>query len=285
MKGPLFFLLTALFSLWLTAFSWAQCSTPNDLGECDTFYLECYNPVQFDPPPWEIYFPFLVTHDVADFYIDSIFGIYVPFEISHTNASAYCSISSWRNLVSYVPSDSARSVFRHLGGMQNRMMDLYEQGSGGEWNSRIISTQYPYFRITAGKTAEDQAWWESSRTLFATMTLLVSDTMTIGIQCAPWPPDDIVNVLFCRGDYRTYRPSQNLPFSIKISYMPRGDANGDRVIDVADVVFMINYLFRSGPEPVCSECGDANCDNDHNIGDVVWLINYLYKNGPAPACP
>ena len=63
-----------------------------------------------------------------------------------------------------------------------------------------------------------------------------------------------------------------------------GDVNGDGVIDVGDVVYLINYLYKGGPVPSPSKAGDTNCDGIVDIGDVVYLINYLYKAGPAPGC-
>jgi len=66
-----------------------------------------------------------------------------------------------------------------------------------------------------------------------------------------------------------------------------GDCNGDGVLDVADVVCEINYLFKGGPPPQPYAVGDVNCDGVNDIGDVVYLINYLFKGGPAPClnCP
>jgi agmatine/peptidylarginine deiminase len=62
-----------------------------------------------------------------------------------------------------------------------------------------------------------------------------------------------------------------------------GDANNDGIINVADVVYLINYLFIGGPAPVPMKCvGDVNGDGIVNISDVVYLINYLFINGPAP---
>ena len=63
-----------------------------------------------------------------------------------------------------------------------------------------------------------------------------------------------------------------------------GDSNNDETIDVGDVVYLIEYLFRSGPAPDPLEAGDTNCDGVVNIGDVVSLVNYLFKGGPAPSC-
>ena len=63
-----------------------------------------------------------------------------------------------------------------------------------------------------------------------------------------------------------------------------GDANADQTIDIADVVFLINYLYKNDDPPTPLEAGDANCDGEVNISDVVYLINYLYKDGDPPPC-
>ncbi len=61
-----------------------------------------------------------------------------------------------------------------------------------------------------------------------------------------------------------------------------GDVTGDTLIDVGDVVYLINYLFKGGtaPDPVCR--ADADCSGIVDVGDVIFLINYLYKGGAAP---
>ncbi|NIM98790.1 MAG: hypothetical protein GTO24_12130 [candidate division Zixibacteria bacterium] len=61
-----------------------------------------------------------------------------------------------------------------------------------------------------------------------------------------------------------------------------GDANGDMLVDPADVVYLINYLFRAGLPPYRPEAGDANCDGQVAPDDVVYLINYLFRGGPPP---
>jgi hypothetical protein len=63
-----------------------------------------------------------------------------------------------------------------------------------------------------------------------------------------------------------------------------GDANGDGIIGPADVIYLINYLFRGGPAPDPLERGDCNCDGEVDPGDVVYSINYLFRTGPPPGC-
>jgi hypothetical protein len=51
---------------------------------------------------------------------------------------------------------------------------------------------------------------------------------------------------------------------------------------VGDIVYLVNYLYKSGPAPVPSQCGDPNDDCVVNVADIVYLLNYLYRGGNAP---
>jgi hypothetical protein len=62
----------------------------------------------------------------------------------------------------------------------------------------------------------------------------------------------------------------------------RGDANGDGVINIADVVYLVNYLFTGGTAPNPLWVGDATSDGKVDIADVVYLVNYLFAGGPPP---
>ncbi len=64
----------------------------------------------------------------------------------------------------------------------------------------------------------------------------------------------------------------------------RVDPNGDAQMTIADVVYLVNYLFKGGPPPQLIQAGDANCDTTVTIADAVYLISYLFKGGPAPRC-
>jgi len=64
-----------------------------------------------------------------------------------------------------------------------------------------------------------------------------------------------------------------------------GDINGDDLINLLDITYLINFLYNDGPFPVPTlEAGDINGDGDVNILDITYLINYLYNDGPAPSC-
>jgi hypothetical protein len=61
-----------------------------------------------------------------------------------------------------------------------------------------------------------------------------------------------------------------------------GDANNDGDVNVGDAVYMIAYIFTSGPMPPCQAEGDPNGDCVLNVGDAVYLINYIFRGGDPP---
>jgi len=63
---------------------------------------------------------------------------------------------------------------------------------------------------------------------------------------------------------------------------PCGDANSDGKLNVADVVYLVNYIFKIGAAPNPLDAGDVNCDTRVNVGDGVYLINYIFKTGSKP---
>jgi len=82
-------------------------------------------------------------------------------------------------------------------------------------------------------------------------------------------------------DERDYPEKPSIYFKKGCWYVP-GDVTMDGVVNSADVVYLINYLFKGGHSPDIPESGDVNGDEQINSADVVYLINYLFKGGPPP---
>jgi hypothetical protein len=63
-----------------------------------------------------------------------------------------------------------------------------------------------------------------------------------------------------------------------------GNANGDELVNIGDVVFIVNYIFREGPAPDPLCIGNANGEPPPlvNIGDAAYLINFVFREGPPP---
>jgi hypothetical protein len=83
-------------------------------------------------------------------------------------------------------------------------------------------------------------------------------------------------------------------------------AGGEAGLNITDVIYLLNWLYLGGPEPVQATCGgadpsegsgsfeprfpngnpghtaDVNGDGRLDITDPIVLVNFLFSGGPAP---
>ncbi|SYZ74145.1 exported hypothetical protein [Candidatus Zixiibacteriota bacterium] len=60
------------------------------------------------------------------------------------------------------------------------------------------------------------------------------------------------------------------------------DRNGDGRVGLDDLMGIIDALYAGGNPALLA---DVNNDRISNILDISYLINYLFRNGPSPQCP
>ena len=66
----------------------------------------------------------------------------------------------------------------------------------------------------------------------------------------------------------------------------RGNVDGEGGINVADMTYLVDYLFFEGDIPPCTEEGNVDADGGTNVADLTYLVDYLFFDGPAPPpCP
>lgn len=65
----------------------------------------------------------------------------------------------------------------------------------------------------------------------------------------------------------------------------RGDCNGDGNQDLADSIYLEQYLFLGGNGPECLSACDLNDDGLVNIADSITNLSYLFVGGAAPLPP
>lgn len=82
--------------------------------------------------------------------------------------------------------------------------------------------------------------------------------------------------------YSSYKDSVTYTVDVQAVTPRPGDANFDGEVNVGDAVYIVNYVFRSGPAPNMPAWADVNNDCKINIGDAVYLITYIFRSGPAP---
>jgi len=65
-------------------------------------------------------------------------------------------------------------------------------------------------------------------------------------------------------------------------YQDPGDVNNDGATSIADITYLVQYLYLGGPAPPIMANADVNGDCCLDYKDVQYLIAYLYSGGPAP---
>jgi dockerin type I repeat protein len=63
----------------------------------------------------------------------------------------------------------------------------------------------------------------------------------------------------------------------------KGDVNKSGTINSADIIYLVNFVFKAGAAPLCSPSqGDVNCNGVTNSADIIYLVNFVFKGGPGP---
>jgi hypothetical protein len=78
--------------------------------------------------------------------------------------------------------------------------------------------------------------------------------------------------------------SCQVEFPIPDGFFIRGDTTSDGVLNLADPVKSLEYLFIGGDMP-CASAADHDDSGTLDLGDAISLLAYLFIAGPAPAVP
>jgi hypothetical protein len=80
-------------------------------------------------------------------------------------------------------------------------------------------------------------------------------------------------------------PSVTVPVNLLVRSYLCGDINGDgEGPNVGDITYLVDFLFRFGPQPPVMAAANVNGENNVNVADVTYLVDYLFRSGPAPVC-
>lgn len=85
---------------------------------------------------------------------------------------------------------------------------------------------------------------------------------------------------FIGGNAKIVLSSGTLPFEEPI--IP-GDVNGDKKVNVTDVMCVANYIVGNTPEVFVEEAADVNASGSINITDLIAIANIAVGNSSAPA--
>ncbi|MEW5923995.1 MAG: S8 family serine peptidase [Candidatus Zixiibacteriota bacterium] len=91
-----------------------------------------------------------------------------------------------------------------------------------------------------------------------------------------WGTVVLPNIEYGAGRVDALRPNVDLNL---------GDVNDNDSLNLLDIIYIINMLYKSGPPPEpIEDIGDIDCSGTINLIDVTVLINYLYRGAAKPSC-
>ena len=62
-----------------------------------------------------------------------------------------------------------------------------------------------------------------------------------------------------------------------------GDVDWSGEINIADLVYLVVYMFEHGPGPMPDrQVGSCDCNPVITIADLLWLVDWMFNNGPKP---
>jgi hypothetical protein len=266
--------------------------------------------------PCFLYLSLLVTHDSNTFYWgdynlwvqDSIMGFVIPLAWTHTNPAAYCSLSDYWNRNAMDPYDVRfpRSIWRHFHPSEldsNRMAWLTEQGEGLEWTAVLnmaSDSSWYYFNSNQDSafvpphmwmgllplSSTNRKWWEAEKTLLATLTFRIEDTMYVCIDSTWWPPSS--RLKFIRYGAKGYIPRDNLPFCISVPppWIEVTSPNGGEIWcpgSIHDITWVSENFTGDVKIEYSIDSGNHWLEitpRTENSGTYSWEV----ENMPSPAC-
>jgi hypothetical protein len=82
----------------------------------------------------------------------------------------------------------------------------------------------------------------------------------------------------CLADVQVLDPAT----CVECAFTYTGDVNDSKSITSADIIYLVNFIFKSGPDPLpCPGNGDVNCSYSVNSADIIYLVNWVFKGGLA----
>ena len=92
----------------------------------------------------------------------------------------------------------------------------------------------------------------------------------------------IQNIIFTQID-GTQISLNNAIFNITVIDYTKGDANGDKQVNVSDIVEIVNSILGKPSDKFIKIAADMNNDNDINVTDVVMVVQIILSSNTANA--
>ena len=158
------------------------------------------------------------------------------------------------------------------GGYSPYFATIYNMTPQFQWRTAYSLGNYPYNRFE--------------------YSLIVSNDSTFQFTSVVEPITDTVylyndSLLFNERYWWKLKATNSFDISMTSSPIPfytwkLGDVDNSHNVDIADLVYLIDFMFLGGAsiEPVYAGDIDGSCTVD--IADLVYFVTYMFSEGPPP---
>lgn len=127
----------------------------------------------------------------------------------------------------------------------------------------------------------DLAGWTSASEM-AKVRFNPIDTGRFTVDLVVIPPASQFNPIDQDGQPLDYT-WQSRTFEVAPCPVTMGDVNDDGSITSADIIYLVNTVFRGGPSPLPRpESGDVACKGRLDAAGIIYLVGYIFKGGSPP---
>ena len=78
--------------------------------------------------------------------------------------------------------------------------------------------------------------------------------------------------------------SESLTYTMFVEHRDylAGDIDLNGALDVADIIYMVDFMFNEGEPIMLNEVADVDNNCVIDIGDLVYLVDFQFTSGPPP---
>lgn len=127
------------------------------------------------------------------------------------------------------------------------------------------------------------------RGLYATLWFTLENSLaSVSFDTTFFPPSN--QLYFANSASEIYTPVWAGAASFSAVTYVAGDADGNGNVDLADLIFLVNYIFHVGwPAPPIRAAADADGECDIDLEDVIYTANFIFRYNqgypaPVPGC-
>jgi hypothetical protein len=214
------------------------------------------------------------------------FGAFVDYDIGSDTAAYDASISTSWSYSSGGAGDEAWGMIKIPFGCGSNPTTTFEpmksvyaiDADQAMFNDLFWDSCWYYMTLPSGAYANGTLAGAADQEFYATIAehdFAGFESFTIGV--ANFGLVGISEV----GEAATYAGLAN--FVNQFAGFGRGDVNNDGAINLADIMYLNNYVVFSGPGPIpFLHLGDVNNDGLTDAGDVTYLLDFYFADGECP---